>query len=857
MTPERWQAVKELFLELEALPPGEREAYLRARAGVEAEVSSAVQELLDQSSGGGFNLLEPCWPSEPAALAGTVFDDGRILLGRFEIVEKIGAGGLGEVYRAVDLQQGTAVALKTMRAGTEAGNAVPMLRKELNTARSVTHPNVCRLYDFHVPPDGDTPPFFTMELLDGETLTQMLRRRAPLTETEALPLLEQLIAGLGAIHDAGVVHRDLKTSNVMITEGGKRVVVMDFGLAREVKPLEETLSSLGAGQLLGTPAYMAPEQLRGEPATYASDIHAVGVIMFEMVTGHRPFEGGSPLEIASRRLHDSAPSARIHVPQLNRGWEYAIARCLQREPSARPQHVQDIREIMRRPPPFFWLKRRNLLAGAVVGTVAGAGILAYRSNAELDVEVFDIENQTGDAALTYLCRGTTSEVMRRLSQLPGVTVIPVRTTRVKAAVSRPTRLSMDGMMQAADGTVRLNIHLTDNRTGRLLWSESYDNNRFRNLLSLQSEIAHGAAVRLEQFVSEEQGTVVAGVSKMLSPGVAPQASPTRSSAAFDLYLRGNSLLQEATPDSLRTAREFFARAVNEDSRFALAHASLAEASIALRNFGYTADGDLTRAARESAERAVREEPTLPEAHAALAAVRQLEWDWAGAEESYNEALRLKPDFPRALRWRGGLLLQFARFDEAIADMQEAARIDPYDRPAITTHSLALLFAGRAREAVELLEAGIGERDMPAARYNLCQAYARLGYLAGGPAGEPFYQQAFRQAKIVETIERKTPASPSELSTRMYALIYSLRGELAQAQPFVRNLEDIVSTRGASPGFLAMIYATQRRAGDALDTLDRALQLRDRIVLYLRVNIFLENLWGLPRYEAMLRNLKLK
>jgi predicted ATPase/tetratricopeptide (TPR) repeat protein/GNAT superfamily N-acetyltransferase len=255
-------------------------------------------------------------------------EEGALLSGRYRVVRLLGSGGMGRVYEVVDEVLGIDVALKTLRRAAAGPEAVRALKREVLLARLVTHPNVCRIYDLGQA--GDTW-FITMELLRGETLAQRLRRSGPLAVTDAIRYARPIIEGLGAAHRAGVVHRDFKPENTMIvgSNGDERVVVTDFGIARSTGAVvdEATIS--------GTPAYMAPEQVRGDPIGPATDIYALGLVLFEMVTGRLPFEGGSPLELATRRLFETPPSAGSLAPDLDVHWERAIARCLRLAPEDR------------------------------------------------------------------------------------------------------------------------------------------------------------------------------------------------------------------------------------------------------------------------------------------------------------------------------------------------------------------------------------------------------------------------------------------------------------------------------------------------------------------------------------------
>ncbi len=325
MSPEQWERVKDLFADAAEQPAPQRETWLREHCPDDAVVLHEVLRLLQHSPADGAYLDQA--PVSPALLrqiadqaAFVALLPGELLASRFLIVRRLGAGGMGEVYEAEDRALGTRVAIKTIRPEiAHDPQILARFRREVNLARQVTHPNVCRVYDFaHATrANGAEIDFLTMEYLDGETLSQFLQPRAALTLAEALPLIRQIAEALSAAHRAGVVHRDLKSSNIFLTrhrDGELRVAVTDFGLARSVLPHDgQSLSHSGWGA--GTPSYMAPEQLEGKSTGPASDFYSLGVVMYEMATGRSPHAGSSPVEITVRRLKEPLRPPRSLNPR--------------------------------------------------------------------------------------------------------------------------------------------------------------------------------------------------------------------------------------------------------------------------------------------------------------------------------------------------------------------------------------------------------------------------------------------------------------------------------------------------------------------------------------------------------------
>ncbi len=399
MTPEQWPAIKSAFLQADSLPAEEQEQYLVNLQRQNAELAQAVRELLEDPAEDSPDLHRHCWLPDPSP-TGHMLQPGACLAARFEISHYLGAGGAAEVYRAFDRQQGEFVALKILRRECIPDRtALLLLRNELHTARLVTHVNVCRLHEFY-PAEGGVGAFLTMELLNGQTLQDRLAQQGPLTPDKAQPLITQIFDGLEAAHHQGVIHRDLKPGNIMLTEAS-RVVLMDFGLARDVKRASDLATTLSENRFAGTPAYMAPEQLKGEPATIASDLHALGVLLFELFTGTRPFDGASPVETAARRLHEQSPRPRVNGRFLERRWERIIQLCLASDPQARPASVEIVRKLLAAGAPLLW-GRRNLVFALGFGATACLGGVAWENWATASGATAESQS----AALDHYLRGS-------------------------------------------------------------------------------------------------------------------------------------------------------------------------------------------------------------------------------------------------------------------------------------------------------------------------------------------------------------------------------------------------------------------------------------------------------------------
>jgi serine/threonine protein kinase/Tol biopolymer transport system component len=406
ITPENWERVKCLFQSALDLEVEQRPAFLKQNC-TDPSLRAEVERLLANDGKAGGFLADPVVGGLAPALAEShlpLLAAGTVLAGRFRIIRFVAEGGMGEVYEAEDLELHERLGIKTLRSEVlQQPNAIERFKREVQLARKVSHPNVCRIFDlYRDKSNGSEVVFVTMEFLRGETLAERIKHQGRMDTQEALPLITQMASALGAAHQVGIVHRDFKPGNVVLVNGATeaRAVVTDFGLAfREVNIAEHSQSgplwhSISApGMSYGTPAYMAPEQVEGRPATSASDIYALGLVMYEMVTGARPFTGDTPMSAAVRRLVEPPPTPRKFDPKLSPVWEFIILKCLEREPDKRfrtPQEVVNSLSDVQVPMSKYFLRRvvtrrtrRWILATAVALVIclllALAGAIWYLS----------------------------------------------------------------------------------------------------------------------------------------------------------------------------------------------------------------------------------------------------------------------------------------------------------------------------------------------------------------------------------------------------------------------------------------------------------------------------------------------
>jgi len=604
---------------LERAPP-EREAYLRSACQDSDTLFEATWQRVQWEERMGSFLLHPLIPRPELERP---FRPGDVLSQRFRVVREVAHGGMGVVYEAVDQRLNRRIAIKCARPGYR-GRLPP----EARNAREISHPNVCKLHDIHT---GRTRygeiDFLSMEFLEGETLAQRIRRDGPLPEGEVRDFFRQILAGLEAAHAKGVVHGDLKSNNIILAHepgGALRPVITDFGLARPVEgaTLAEAGGGKGSSFMGGTVEYMAPELLKGQRASIASDLYAFGVILHEMVIGSRP------------------ESAGRMAPGLPQRWKRVIARCLQSEPSKR-----------------FAGAREALVS---IDSDRLRGVRSVQS-----LVVLPFVNMSGDKENEYFSDGMTEELINALANVEGLRVA----SRTSSFAFKGKNLSirrigeelsvgavLEGSVRREGDRLRITAQLINVADDNHIWSKTYDR-ELKSLFALEEDIARSIANALERKL------------------VAVKAATTNLDA-HDLYLRGLYFLNRRTASALAKAAEHFEQAIAQDPRYALAYVGLADATQLRIVHDAVAPAEVLPRAKAAALRALALDPALAEAHASMGQIYHYDYEMPAALQEFRTALALKPDYPSAHQWYGESLLALGRLPEAQAELDRGLQLDP-------------------------------------------------------------------------------------------------------------------------------------------------------------------------------------
>jgi eukaryotic-like serine/threonine-protein kinase len=722
VTAERWERIKQLFDDALRLQPPEREAFLAAAAADQSMHDDVVRLIAQYESAG--DLLEvPPFGRQVATIIARermVFAPEQIVASRFRIVRLLGQGGMGEVYEAFDLELRETIALKTIRSDLAADvRYVEGFKREVHRSRAITHPNVCRVYDlFHQRGQSGDVWFLTMELLRGETLAERLRRAHRFSTVDALPLVKQMCDALGAAHHHGVVHRDFKSGNVVLVPRPDspdiRVVITDFGLARPTPDSATAATSLDVlGEAVGTPAYMAPEQVEGRAATAASDVYALGVVMYEMVTGTLPFAGDSPVSVAVRRLSEPPEAPRAHVADLDPRWELAIMRCLERDPASRFAQAAQVAAALQGVPtaadsdkaaarqPRRQLRARTPLVAAAVTLVLLLLFNIFRGPAlaVTSIAVVPFVGAGGDRETEYVSDGVTEGVIDSLAQLPqqALKVIAFNSVmRYKGhevdarAVGRELNVGavVVGRVLSRSDTLSINAELVNAADQSRLWGTSF-NAQLSELPAVQQQIADKIAdtLRVRQDASQKRST----------------KRRTSNSEAYRLYLKGRFFWNQYTEDGWRKALEYFNQALAIDPDYAQAWAGLADTYYQLSSLVLPPAEAIPRA-RAAATRALAVDEGVAEAHASLGIIHaQYDWNARDAEKEFRRALALNANYATAHQWYGMLLYSNADFESARREFDKALELDPLSLIINVTAVWPLRHLGQDDRAITQVE----------------------------------------------------------------------------------------------------------------------------------------------------------
>ena len=769
------------------------------------------------------------WEAEPGAT-----------LARYLLVERLGQGAMGVVFRAHDTELDRDVALKLLPPDivAEPGERADLLR-EARTASKLNHPNLCTVYDAG---QDKGQVYIAMELVDGQPLASMIPPGGLPNETIAR-YAAPLARALAHAHARGVLHRDVKTSNIVVGPDG-RPILLDFGLARPLASEHPSNSraDTATGVIAGTPHYLAPELLQGGRSSVASDLWAFGVVLYELCSGTKPFSGPHVAGVITAIL---AGSPAPLPPHTSPGLRALVARCLAKDPSQRHGSANEVAAALealladsngahipqpaarRRSPLWVAALGVLLLAVALVLAVDGGGLWSrllarWASGGIRSIAVLPLENRPPDSAQEYFADGMTEQLIGDLAQLRGLRVIS-RTSIMRfkgthqplaeIAAALGVDAVVEGSVQQDSGTVRIMARLVDARSERQLWAGSFDRPR-RNVLALQSEIA--------QEVTEQIRTRISG-SERARLAHSDEVNP----AAFDHYLRGRYALARHTA---APALEQFRQAIAIDPLYARAHAGLAHSYVLAHAMGDSSANRVREPALRAAGRAVELEAESADTWLALANARaRLAWDLAGAEAGALQARRLSPGDAEAHHTYGLVAGALGRLGECVNELRIARALDPLSLYYQQQLGEVLVYARRNDEAIAELTKSLEMSPANApARHDLGWAYLEKGDA--------------RRA-IVELEQLPAPSA-------VLACAYARAGRTADARRMLAALKGSAGHPGAPASQIAQVHAALGEKDAAFEWLRRAYARREQGFLAIPFEPELDPLRSDARYAAL-------
>jgi TolB-like protein/Tfp pilus assembly protein PilF/predicted Ser/Thr protein kinase len=709
-------------------------------------------------------------------------------LGPYEIVALLGAGGMGEVYKATDTRLGRTVAIKLLRTAH-----TDRFEREARAIAALNHPHICTLHDIG-------PNYLVMEYVEGSTL------HGPLPPDEAMRLALQIASALEAAHAKGIIHRDLKPDNIIVAQMG--VKLLDFGLAKlelGAETDETTVNETLAGTILGTIAYMSPEQVEGKPADERSDIFSFGLVLYEMLSGRRAFAGGTSVSRMAAILHKE-PERLEAPPEVAR----IVTRCLLKSPAQRFQTMTEVK-------------------AALQGTK-----LTLLEESDASIAVLPFANLSGDKDNEYFSDGLAEEILNALTKLHGLKVA-ARTSafafkgrnediRLIGETLRVTHI-LEGSVRKAGSRLRITAQLISIADGCHVWSERYDR-EMTDMFAIQDEISQAIVTVLKL--------------KLARPGSQAIARRPLEPEAYESYLKGRFFWNKRTEADLNRSIDYFLRAIELDPAYALAYAGLSDAYVLLGIFGVRPPNDVYPKARAAAEKALEIDGTLAEPHAALGHVlTAYDWDFQGAEEEYRKALDLNPSYPTAHQWYGHLLAVTGRYAEGIAEVTRARHLDPLSVPINAFVGLIYMKARQTREAVEAARKGVDlDPNNPFAHWILARALDAQNELP---------------ESVAESEKAARLSGGSQASTAQLGFAYARIGDTAKAHKIIDQLVELSRTKYVSPYDIAIIYTGLGEKDLALEWLEKAYEERAVRLLELLDPAF-DGLRFDPRFQDLVRRI---
>jgi len=735
-----------------------------------------------------------------------------LIAGKFRIMGELGRGGMGVVYKAEDTRLKRTVALKFLPPHLM---GEPGLKErflvEAQAAAALSHPNICVIHEVG---ESEDRPYIAMEYVDGETLREKVRK-GPLEPGEAVGLVDQVAAGLGEAHSKDIIHRDIKSANIMVT-AKNRAKVMDFGLAK----LRGGTSLTKSQTTVGTVAYMSPEQARGEELDQRTDIWSLGVVLYELLSGKLPFQGDHDQTLIYSILQKEPESLVKIRPSVAPELEHIVFQALTKKAAERYRTMEELREDL---------------------AAIAEGLKPLKAKARpsaIKLAVLPFVNLTGDPEQEYLSDGLTQEMITLLGRLhPGSLGVIARTSvmrykRTDTPIDQIGRelgveYVLEGSARREGSRVRVSADLIQVRDQTQLWGDAFER-EMAGILALQNDVAREVAKALAlKLLPSEQAALA-------------KARPVNPDA-YEAYLKGMSHWYKLTPPDLETARQYFESALKEDPEYALAHAGLALVWIGLQQMGLVPPGEAAPPIKAAARKALELDDTLAEVHQTWALIHTwTDWDWEAGTKAFIKTIELNPNYALARVYYSQLLSVLGHSEEAIAQVKMALELDPLNSLVQGISGNTYAFTRRYEEAiVQSRNALRTSPHDPVGHSVLWEMFHCKG----------LYEEAFSEAKAV--FVGLGLAEIAEAMTRGY----EQDGYSGAMKTAAEAMAAFSQEMYVSPWWISILYSYAGEKEQALNWMERAYETKDPNMPYVITPGF-DILHDEPRYQDMLRRMKL-
>ena len=777
-------------------------------------------------------------------------------LGPYEVLSPLGAGGMGEVYRARDTRLGREVAVKVLPASFLSDpDRLHRFEQEAKAASLLNHPNITAVHDIG---QHDGAPYVVQELLEGETLRGRLAGGA-LPVRKAIDYAIQLAHGLAAAHEKGIVHRDLKPENLFLTKDG-RVKILDFGLAKLTQPQSQggpqtnvpTVASTEPGVVMGTLGYMSPEQVKGLSADQRSDIFAFGAILYEMLSGQRAFHRDSAAETMSAILREEPPDLSVTNQNIQPRLERIVRHSLEKNPEQRFHSAHDLAFDLEtlsdipglvqagRAAPAAGSRRARwtlIIGGAVAAALALAALILWpraRARSIESIAVLPFVNASRDPNAEYLSDGITESIINSLSRLSQLRVAARSTVfRYKGRDEDPQKVGRElkvravvsGKVVQRGDALLIQADLVDAANGSQLWGDHY-NRKLSDILNVQEEIAKEISEKLRLRLTGEEKERLKKVY-------------TTSTEAYQLYLKGRYAWEKRTESGLKQSIEFFQQAIEKDPGYALAYAGLADSYAVLSSYSVMPSAESYPRSRAAARKALEIDDSLAQAHATLGLVlTEYDHDWSGGESEYKKAIELDPGYAMAHFWYSQLLSARERSDEASAQIRRARELDPLSPIIQANLARQLVFAREYDRAIEEGRKAVETiPNFPPAHRFLAYAYRAKGMI----------REAIAESQAAASLLGQTPLGLLNLG-----LAQALAGQRSEALRTIEEMKILAARRYVSPAYIAMVFQCLGDNDQTFEWWAKACEDRSFDPIFLKVDPLNDDLRGDPRFADLLR-----